>query len=87
MTREKSSSLLICALWATIAGCAAPTFDNAYKQALVYGNMSREVEDSGAVTFLNAGTYDVTVSVSDGKGGTATSATRRITVSLGASPF
>lgn len=54
----------------TVAGGPAPSIN--------------DVEDPGAVTFLNAGTYDVTVSVSDGKGGTATSATRRITVSLGA---
>lgn len=41
------------------------------------------VEDPGAVTFNNPGTYDVSVSVSDGRGGVATSVTRRITVTLG----
>ncbi len=41
------------------------------------------VEDPGAVTFNVAGNCDIRVSVDDGKGGTANSATRRITVGGG----
>ncbi len=42
-----------------------------------------DVEDPGAITFNNAATCDVKVTVSDGKGGTASSATVRITVGGG----
>ena len=49
-----------------VSGGAGPTINN--------------VEDPGNVTFNNAGTYDIKDTVSDGKGGSATSATRRITV-------
>ena len=49
-----------------VSGGAGPTINN--------------VEDPGNVTFNNAGTYDIKDTVSDGKGGTASTVTRRITV-------